>query len=56
MTTTSIPRFTIAIDDIGMLPDGQAAAEAPTGSAGAAYEHRSLIVTSNLGNGVTPLA
>ena len=38
----------IAIDDIGMLPAGQAAAEALYRLADAAYERRSLIVTSNL--------
>jgi len=38
----------IAVDDIGMLPAGQAAAEALYRLADAAYERRSLIVTSNL--------
>src|SRR6266581_9545489 len=38
----------VAIDDIGMLPAGQAAAEALYRLADAAYERRSLIVTSNL--------
>ncbi|WP_432190615.1 IS21-like element helper ATPase IstB [Streptomyces sp. Tue6028] len=38
----------IAIDDIGMLPCGQAAAEAFYRVIDAAYERRSVIVTSNL--------
>ena len=38
----------IAIDDIGMLPAGQAAAEALYRLVDAAYERRSLILTSNL--------
>lgn len=38
----------ITIDDIGMLPAGQAAAEALYRLIDAAYERRSLIVTSNL--------
>jgi DNA replication protein DnaC len=38
----------IVIDDIGMLPAGQAAGEAFYRLADAAYERRSLIVTSNL--------
>jgi DNA replication protein DnaC len=38
----------ITIDDIGMLPAGQAAAEALYRLADAAYERRSLIITSNL--------
>jgi DNA replication protein DnaC len=38
----------IAIDDIGMLPAGLAAAEALCRLADAACERRSLIVTSNL--------
>jgi DNA replication protein DnaC len=38
----------IAVDDIGMLPTGQAAAEALYRLVDAAYERRSLIVTSNL--------
>jgi DNA replication protein DnaC len=38
----------ITVDDIGMLPAGQAAAEALYRLADAAYERRSLIVTSNL--------
>src|SRR5260221_8018674 len=38
----------IAVDDIGMLPAGQAAAEALYRLVDAAYERRSLIVTSNL--------
>ena len=38
----------IAVDDIGMLPAGQAAAEALYRLTDAAYERRSLIVTSNL--------
>ena len=37
----------ITIDDIGMLPAGQAAAEALYRLVDAAYERRSLIVTSN---------
>jgi DNA replication protein DnaC len=35
------------IDDIGMLPAGQAAAEALYRLVDAAYERRSLIITSN---------
>ena len=38
----------ITVDDIGMLPAGQAAAEALYRLADAVYERRSLIVTSNL--------
>src|SRR6266498_4904383 len=38
----------VAIDDIGMLPAGQAAAEALYRLVDAAYERRSLIITSNL--------
>jgi len=38
----------ITVDDIGMLPAGQAAAEALYRLVDAAYERRSLIVTSNL--------
>ena len=38
----------IAIDDIGMLPAGQDAAEALYRVIDAAYERRSVIVTSNL--------
>ncbi|MBB4781509.1 DNA replication protein DnaC [Streptomyces rapamycinicus] len=38
----------IIIDDIGMLPSGQAAAEAFYRVIDAAYERRSVIVTSNL--------
>ncbi|RXS64275.1 transposase [Streptomyces sp. TM32] len=38
----------IVIDDIGMLPSGQAAAEAFYRVIDAAYERRSVIVTSNL--------
>jgi DNA replication protein DnaC len=38
----------IAIDDIGMLPAGQDAAEALYRVVDAAYERRSVIVTSNL--------
>ena len=38
----------ITIDDIGMLPAGQAAGEAFYRLVDAAYERRSLIVTSNL--------
>lgn len=38
----------IVIDDIGMLPSGQAAAEAFYRVVDAAYERRSLAVTSNL--------
>lgn len=38
----------IVIDDIGMLPSGQAAAEAFYRLVDAAYERRSLAVTSNL--------
>jgi DNA replication protein DnaC len=38
----------VAIDDIGMLPAGQAAAEALYRLVDAAYERRSLILTSNL--------
>jgi DNA replication protein DnaC len=36
------------IDDIGMLPAGQDAAEAFYRVVDAAYEHRSLAVTSNI--------
>ena len=38
----------ITVDDIGMLPAGQAAGEALYRLTDAAYERRSLIVTSNL--------
>jgi DNA replication protein DnaC len=38
----------IVIDDIGMLPAGQAAAEALHRVVDAAYERRSVVVTSNL--------
>ncbi len=38
----------IILDDIGMLPSGQAAAEAFYRVIDAAYERRSVIVTSNL--------
>ena len=38
----------IVIDDIGMLPSGQAAAEAFYRLVDATYERRSLAVTSNL--------
>jgi DNA replication protein DnaC len=38
----------IVIDDIGMLPAGQDAAEAFYRVVDAAYEHRSLAVTSNI--------
>jgi DNA replication protein DnaC len=38
----------IVIDDIGMLPAGQAAAEAFYRLVDAAYERRSVVVTSNL--------
>lgn len=38
----------IAVDDIGMLPAGQTATEALYRLVDAAYERRSLIVTSNL--------
>ncbi|MFD3488561.1 ATP-binding protein [Streptomyces sp. NPDC058665] len=38
----------IVVDDIGMLPSGQAAAEAFYRVIDAAYERRSMIVTSNL--------
>ncbi len=38
----------IVVDDIGMLPSGQAAAEAFYRVIDAAYERRSVIVTSNL--------
>jgi DNA replication protein DnaC len=38
----------IAVDDIGMLPAGQAVGEALYRLTDAAYERRSLIVTSNL--------
>ena len=41
-------RDLIIIDDIGMLPAGQAAGEAFYRLVDAAYESRSLIVTSNL--------
>ena len=51
-TTKAIAKITrcdlITIDDIGMLPAGQAAAEALYRLVDAAYERRSLIVTSNL--------
>ena len=38
----------IVVDDIGMLPSGQAAAEAFYRLVDATYERRSLAVTSNL--------
>ncbi len=38
----------IVVDDIGMLPSGQAAAEAFYRLVDAAYERRSVVVTSNL--------
>lgn len=38
----------IVVDDIGMLPSGQAAAEAFYRLVDAAYERRSLAMTSNL--------
>ncbi|MFB7576191.1 IS21-like element helper ATPase IstB [Streptomyces sp. NPDC056165] len=48
----AIPKITrahlIILDDIGMLPSGQAAAEAFYRVIDAAYERRSVIVTSNL--------
>ncbi len=51
-TAKAIARITrcdlITIDDIGMLPAGQAAAEALYRLVDAAYERRSLILTSNL--------
>ncbi len=51
-TTKAIAKITrcdlVAIDDIGMLPAGQAAAEALYRLVDAAYERRSLILTSNL--------
>ena len=51
-TTRAITKITrcdvVAIDDIGMLPAGQAAAEALYRLVDAAYERRSLILTSNL--------
>jgi DNA replication protein DnaC len=50
-TTKTIARITrcdlAVIDDIGMLPAGQAAAEALYRLVDAAYERRSLIITSN---------
>jgi len=46
--TTAKAIAKIAIDDIGMLPAGQAAAEALYRLVDAAYERRSLILTSNL--------
>src|SRR5207244_7679824 len=59
-TPTAIAKITrcdlIAIDDIGMLPAGQAAAEALYRLADAAYERRSLIITSKLQpSGLEPL-
>jgi chromosomal replication initiation ATPase DnaA len=60
-TTKTIARITrcdlAVIDDIGMLPAGQAAAEALYRLVDAAYERRSLIITSNFhpsGLGVGP--
>lgn len=48
-TITKITRCElIVIDDIGMLPSGQAAAEAFYRLVDAAYERRSVIVTSNI--------
>jgi DNA replication protein DnaC len=38
----------IVVDDIGMLPSGQAAAEAFYRLVDAAYERRSVVMTSNL--------
>ena len=38
----------VVVDDIGMLPAGQAAAEALYRVIAAAYERRSVAVTSNL--------
>jgi DNA replication protein DnaC len=50
--TRTITRITradlIVVDDIGMLPAGQAAAEALYRLVDAAYERRSIAVTSNL--------
>jgi DNA replication protein DnaC len=51
-TTRAITKITradlIVVDDIGMLPAGQAAAEALYRLVDAAYERRSVAVTSNL--------
>jgi DNA replication protein DnaC len=48
-TITKITRADlIVVDDIGMLPAGQAAAEALYRVIDAAYERRSVAVTSNL--------
>jgi DNA replication protein DnaC len=51
-TTRAITKITradlIVVDDIGMLPAGQAAAEALYRVIDAAYERRSVAVTSNL--------
>ena len=51
-TSRAITKITrcdlIVIDDIGMLPAGQAAGEAFYRLIDAAYERRSVIVTSNL--------
>jgi DNA replication protein DnaC len=51
-TTKTITKITradlIVVDDIGMLPAGQAAAEALYRLVDAAYERRSVAVTSNL--------
>nr|WP_283159853.1 ATP-binding protein [Rhodococcus pyridinivorans] len=48
-TITRITRAElIVVDDIGMLPSGQAAAEAFYRLVDAAYERRSLAMTSNL--------
>ena len=51
-TTRTITKITradlIVVDDIGMLPAGQAAAEALYRLIDAAYERRSVAVTSNL--------
>uniref|UniRef100_UPI00384BD40C ATP-binding protein n=1 Tax=Kitasatospora fiedleri TaxID=2991545 RepID=UPI00384BD40C len=45
---TKITRCDLIVDDIGMLPRGQIAAEAFYWVIDAAYERRSVIVTSNL--------
>ena len=51
-TSRAITKITradlIVVDDIGMLPAGQAAAEALYRLIDAAYERRSVAVTSNL--------
>ncbi|WP_227012933.1 MULTISPECIES: ATP-binding protein [unclassified Pseudonocardia] len=47
----------IVVDDIGMLPAGQDAAEALYRSVDGAFEHRSLAVTSNIPSGFdTPMS